>query len=118
MITKKLCKSSEELVQYLLENESLSYEDIQDLLGIEFALEDGSFRTEATLEQQNDPDWEDQGYSDEGKFKISDPELMPTSYPVVVVSIIDDTFDRMGDVSFRFIEYVYLSDFEVTNVVW
>jgi hypothetical protein len=116
MITKKLCNKPEELIQHLLDKD-ISYQQIEDLIGVEFALQDGSFLSEMTPEQADDPAWYDQDYCEDDRFKITDPELMPTSFPVIVVSIIQDTFDRMGDVSFRFIEYVYPSDFEVANVV-
>lgn len=109
MMNKTLITSEEEYVNFFVENDTdMSYEEIESLLGIEFALEDGTFRDDWVEGIEID---EDQDINPKVYRKYEDC-LFPEHYPCLMVHNIEDSSDRFGNVKFRMFEFVYLQDFE------
>ncbi len=76
---------------------------MEQLLGIEYAYEDGYFPGDDRANEMLDA-------SETIYRKVEGWDNFPESYPCLVLHWIEDTFDRMGDVKIRLVEFVYPHD--------
>lgn len=92
--------------QYLALFKDLEWSEVEIMLGIEFALQDGRYHSDISPEDEP----EDLSVS-ETVYRKLDHADFPTHYPCVVLLWIEDTFDCMGGVTIRLVEHVYEEDF-------
>lgn len=104
---KTLVNNQEEYMN-IFHATDMSLDEIENILGIEFAFVDGKFRSnwmnDASIDEDQDLDL--------NNFKKHEDAVFPESYPCLVVHWIENNFDRFGKVNFRMIEFVYPSDFK------
>ncbi len=111
-MNKILLNSEQEYMNLFLADENnLAEWEIESLLDIEFALEDGTYPK----------DWikgiainEDQEL-DITVYRKCESSIFPESYPCVMVYFIENSFDKLGAVKFRMFDFVYESDFKCTQ---
>lgn len=106
---KVLVNNEKEFMEIFHSNDETldSIDEIENLLGVEFAYEDGSFRSDWAFQEIN----EDQEI-DLNNFRKQELWCnFPESYPCLVVHWFENDFDRLGNVKFRVMEFVYPSDF-------
>lgn len=109
---KTLISSEKDYINFFIEHDiDFSYDEIESLLGIEFAFEDGTFHSDMFNGVNVD---EDQDINPDVYRKREDC-LFPESYPCIMVHCIDNDHDRFGKVAFRMFDFVYPKDFNVTT---
>lgn len=114
---KTLCWSIEDYIAKMLklmEGINDSIEEIESRLGVEFAVRDENGST-CFLKEVTDWNalayWELQEVA-EDVFRMISPQKLPKQYPVLVLSSLEDGFDRCGGTKTRLIEFVYTKDFQ------
>lgn len=111
---KKLIKSAQEIID-LLEPFYSNIQELENDLGIEFAYESNHsvFRSDYSLfgskRHEEDP-YEGEEVTFQSWRKHADC-ILPSSYPVLMVHMFDNTFDRFGTVTIRIFDFVSLEDF-------
>lgn len=124
---KFLCYSHEDYVAKMVkifDDTNTSPEDIESFLGVEFAMRDDHGKTAFISDvgknaQENPGDidaqdlfayWESQVVASD-VFRINSPQELPAKYPALVLTAIEDDWDRVGVALIRVVEFVYESDF-------
>jgi hypothetical protein len=125
---KFLCYSHEDYVAKMVkifdDSTNTSPEDVESFLGVEFAMRDEhgktAFISDVSKNAQENPSdidaqdwfayWENQIVASD-IFRINSPQELPAKYPAIVLTAIEDDWDRTGSMSTRVVEFVYESDF-------
>lgn len=89
-------------------------EDIETLLGIEYAYVDGTFQSDFTFDGTNE-DNEDQDVGD--VYRKEEYAYFPESYPCLVLFLNYEDYDRNGKVQIRDLEFVYSHEFKESEEV-
>lgn len=97
--------------EYLKLFNSFELHDKERFLGVEFAFEDGTYPSDSDDDDDDDDDKE----VSEVIFRKFGDACFPEHYPCVVLLANERSFDRTGDVCFEMLDFVYLSDFEVSR---
>jgi hypothetical protein len=89
-------------------------EDVERFIGAEFPYADGTYASdlddmELTDEELDEIESQD---IDRTQYRKNDDWAGPEQYPAVCLIHYADDFDRIGNVRFRLLECVYLSDFK------
>ncbi len=89
-------------------------EDVERFIGAEFAYADGTYASdlddmELTDEELDEIESQD---IDRTQYRKNAGWVGPEEYPAVCLINYSDDFDRVGNVRFRMLECVYLSDFK------
>lgn len=108
-------------LSHQLELAGVSVDLIESSLGVEFAMRDksgntkflGDIRANSVFGHvDNDLEyWEDQEIAMD-VFRVVLPQDCPEKYPVLVMTLFENGYDRLGKTSARIIEFVYLDDFK------
>lgn len=106
MIDKHLVKSESEFLDLFKDWE---LEDVEEVVGLEFAFKDGRFQTDLCYE---DVDFDEEQDIDRQNYRKYEENNFPESYPAIVLLQNDDDFDRMGRIRHQTLLLVYPSDFE------
>jgi hypothetical protein len=101
---KFLVNSEEEYVALFSDFE---LNDAEDFLGVEFAFVDGTYQSDLSID--NDID-ESQSVS-RAIYRKTDWSVFPEEYPCLVLLANERGFDRVGDIFFKMLDFVYLKDF-------
>lgn len=99
-MNKHLVHSEEE---YIALFDEYDLNDAEVFLRVEFAFVDGTY---VDLVNGND----DQEV-DRKTFRKNEESVFPDSYPCLVLLANEKSFDRIGNTTFKFLDFVYLSDF-------
>lgn len=115
-MNRKLVKNEGEVVALVVKELSEeSPEDIEAMLGVEFAYADGRYPSdlEAAMNGEGDEDWswEDQPV-DFTTYRHGEEPYFPATYPALVLYGFDDDFDRGGSVRTRVLLYVERHELE------
>lgn len=96
--------------EYIALFESYDLEDAEEFLDVEFAMLDGSYYSDV-----GDTDLDGKiaalGVS-KSVYRKRSEEQFPEEYPCVVLLENSKTFDRTGNVHFKHLSFIYLSDFQ------
>lgn len=106
-MNKTLIKSEKEFIDLFLVKGDLAAWEVENLLNIEFAFMDGTYRNDWIKGIEID----DQQDIDESKYRTRENSIIPEFYPCMVVHWIENVDDRFGPVKFRMFDFVYESDF-------
>jgi hypothetical protein len=105
---KTLINSDQDLLNIFTQDDcDMNADEIESILNIEFAFEDGSFRDDWVNGVEINEDQE----IDLSVFRKYEDSVFPEKYPCLVVYNIENNFDRFGKVKFRMFDFVYQSDF-------
>lgn len=107
-MNKTLFNSSAEVVKFFCKTFEDDYEKIENLLGIEFAYEDGTYRSDYSIDELTE-EIEDQELSD--TWRDTYRSEIPAFFPTLMVHLFEDGFDRVGNFEICLFEFVQLSDF-------
>ena len=115
-MNRKLVRDEGEVVALVVAalSEKESPEDIEAMLGVEFAYEDGRYSSdlEAAMDgEEDDWSWEDQPV-DFTTYRHGEEPYFPATYPALVLYGFDDDFDRGGSVRTRVLLYVERHELE------
>ena len=118
-MNRKLVTSEDQVVALVVKelSEKESPEDIEAMLGVEFAYEDGRYPSdlEAAMDgEEDDWSWEDQPV-DFTTYRHGEEPYFPATYPALVLYGFDDDFDRCGSVKMRVLLYVERHELEVAS---
>ncbi len=117
-MNRKLVRDEGEVVALVVKELSEeSPEDIEAMLGVEFAYEDGRYPSdlEAAMDgEEDDWSWEDQPV-DFTTYRHGEEPYFPATYPALVLYGFDDDFDRCGSVKMRVLLYVERHELEVAS---
>jgi hypothetical protein len=117
-VNRKLVRDEGEVVALVVKELSEeSPEDIEAMLGVEFAYEDGRYPSdlEAAMDgEEDDWSWEDQPV-DFTTYRHGEEPYFPATYPALVLYGFDDDFDRCGSVKMRVLLYVERHELEVAS---
>lgn len=110
-MNKTLISSEEEYIRFLVNQDSISDDYIESLVGIEFAFEDGTFRDDwvkgVEINEEQD--------INHNVYRKHEGCLFPEHYPCVMVHRIEDDYDCFGKVKFVMFYFVYPSDFDLPS---
>ena len=115
-MNRKLVRDEGEVVALVVRELSgkESPEDIEAMLGVEFAYADGRYPSdlEAAMDgEEDDWSWEDQPV-DFTTYRHGEEPYFPATYPALVLCLFDDDFDRGGSVKTRVLLYVERHELE------
>ena len=105
---KALVRNEKELIAHFMELYDRDEISVEIALGLQFALEDGTFYADFNGEEDTEVlDKLDDLCTDIENFRVRNFNRLSTSYPCVIVSFLESGFDQVGDL----FDYVYPGDF-------
>lgn len=105
-ITKHLVKSESEFLDLFKDWDLV---DVENVVGLEFAFEDGKFDSDM---RDEDVDFDEEQDVNRQIYRKYEENNFPESYPVLVLLQNDDDFDSMDRIRHQTLLLVYPSDFE------
>lgn len=116
-MNRKLLHHEGEIVALVVKelSEKESPEDIEAMLGVEFAYADGRYPSDLedamNGEEDEDWSWQDQPV-DFATYRHGEEPYFPETYPALALYLFDDDFDRVGSVQTRVLLYVERRELE------
>lgn len=88
--------------------------DVELFIGVEFPYADGTYASDLNDEELTDEEIDEIESQDidRTQYRKNAGWVGPEQYPAVCLINYSDDFDRIGNVRFRMLECVYLSDFK------
>lgn len=111
-MNKRVVNSDAEYVSFVFDKVSTcSVEQVENLLGVEFATNNGVFLSDLEIDSMTEED-DDLGTVDKSNWrKLKGGSYFPEQYPCVLVHWFGQEYDRFGKVSFELCTFVYKTDF-------